>query len=267
MPEGDTVHRTAARLDRALAGHRLTRSDFRHPALATVDLAGRDVLGAHAVGKHLFLRFSGGVSLHSHLRMDGSWRVYTPGERWRAPARQARVVLDTAPAQAVGFHVHELRLVSTDRESSLVGHLGPDLLAGDWSIAHADRAARALRARPDAEIGTALLDQRIMAGLGNVYRTEVCFLLGVSPWTPVSEVDADRVVALARSLLTANVSHARRSTTGEHTPGRRTWVHERERSGCLRCGGRVRTAEQGAGTRARRTWFCPRCQPGPAPVP
>ncbi|NIJ12809.1 endonuclease-8 [Saccharomonospora amisosensis] len=265
MPEGDTVFLTGAILRRALVGRRLTRTDFRHPALATVDLAGTEVSAVRTVGKHLFVRFSCELSLHSHLRMDGSWRVFRPAQRWTMPAHQARVVLQHPQAEVVGFRLHDLELLATGEESRLVGHLGPDLLDPHWSAEQAEAAERALARQPREQIGTALLDQRVMAGIGNVYKTEICFLLGVSPWTPVAEVDPARAVALARRLLSANASRPQRSTTGEMAVGRRTWVYERTRQGCLRCGGPVRVASQGAGVFARPTWFCPRCQPGPFP--
>ncbi|WP_027944181.1 DNA-formamidopyrimidine glycosylase family protein [Amycolatopsis taiwanensis] len=265
MPEGDTVFLTGRNLERALAGKTLSRTDFRHPALATVDLTGRSVMAVRTVGKHLFTRFSGQLSLHSHLKMDGSWEIYRPGERWRHPAHQIRVILGTPDTEAVGFRLHELKILPTGQESRLVGHLGPDLLDPDWTPAHAARAAAALAAEPARELGLALLDQRVMAGVGNLYKTEICFLLGVSPWTPVSEVDALQAVTLARKLLLANAWRFEQSTTGEVARGRRTWVYERTRQGCFRCGGPVRVAGQGHGVEARPTWFCPRCQPGPAP--
>ncbi|WP_020674358.1 DNA-formamidopyrimidine glycosylase family protein [Amycolatopsis nigrescens] len=266
MPEGDTVFLAGKQLDKALAGRTLLRGEFRHPALATVDLAGRDVLGVRTVGKHLFTRFSGDLSLHSHLRMDGSWQVYPPGARWRLPAQHARVVLVNPAAQAIGFRVHDLKLLPTGEEHGLVGHLGPDLLDPQWTDEHAAAAAAALAAEPARELGLALLDQRIMAGIGNLYKIEMCFLLGVSPWTPVSGVDPAKVVALGRKLLLANAWRYEQSTTGELARGRRNWVYERTRQGCFRCGGPVTVARQGHDTHARPTWFCPRCQPGPSPL-
>ncbi|TLW95251.1 DNA glycosylase [Saccharomonospora piscinae] len=265
MPEGDTVFLTGERLRRALAGHTLTRTDFRHPALATRDLRGHEVTAVRTVGKHLFLRFSGSLSLHSHLMMDGSWRTFRRGQRWSMPGHHARVVLTHSTAEAVGFRVHDLALLPTAEESRFVGHLGPDLCSPDWTALDAAKAADALRARPGAELGEALLDQRVMAGIGNVYKTEICFLLRVTPWTAVAGIDAERAVDLARRLLVANARRSRRSTTGYDVPGRRAWVYERTRQGCLRCGGPVRVAPQGEGTWARPTWYCPRCQSGPAP--
>ncbi|HEV2784226.1 MAG TPA: DNA-formamidopyrimidine glycosylase family protein [Actinophytocola sp.] len=261
MPEGDTVFLTARRLTETLAGKVLVRGELRHPRLSTVDLAGRTVLGARSVGKHLFLRFDRDLSLHHHLELDGSWQF---GPRARVDHR-ARVVLATGSTTAVGVNLHQLALVPTGDEHRLVAHLGPDLLDPDWSPRHAAEAAERLRREPDREIGLALLDQTVLAGLGNVYKAEICFLLGVSPWAPVSTVDATRVVELGRDLLLRNASGMARSTTGDPRRDRRLWVYGRTRSGCLRCGGRIRVANQGADTRQRITYFCPACQPGPHP--
>ncbi|WP_236791693.1 DNA-formamidopyrimidine glycosylase family protein [Amycolatopsis sp. GM8] len=266
MPEGDTVFLAGKMLDRALAGRTLSRTDFRHPALATADLTGRQVLGVGTVGKHLFTRFSGELSLHSHLKMDGTWEIYRAGARWRHPAHHMRVVLADARVQAVGFRLHDLELLPTGEESRLVGHLGPDLLDPQWTDEHTALAAAALAADPARELGLALLDQRVMAGVGNLYKCEICFLLGVTPWVPVSEVDTAKAVALARKLLLANAWRHEQVTTGDLARGRRTWVYERTRAGCHRCGGPVRVGTQGTDVRRRPTWYCPRCQRGPAPA-
>jgi len=162
--------------------------------------------------------------------------------------------------------VHELELVPTAKEHDLVAHLGPDLLDPQWTDEHAARAVAALTADPARELGLALLDQRVMAGIGNLYKCEICFLLKVSPWTPVSEVDASQAVALGRKLLLANAWRHEQSTTGELARGRRTWVYDRTRQGCFRCGGRVLVAWQGHDVHRRPTWFCPRCQLGPGGV-
>jgi endonuclease-8 len=266
VPEGDTVFLAGKTLERALAGKTLTRGEFRHPALATRDLSGREVLGVRTVGKHIFTRFSGELSLHSHLKMDGSWAVYPLGARWRLPAHHARVILAAGDVQAVGFRLHDLKLLPTADEHRLVGHLGPDLLDPLWTDEHAARAAAALAADPARELGLALLDQRVMAGVGNLYKVEMCFLLKVSPWTPVAEVDPAEVVALARKLLLANAWRHEQCTTGDLRRGRMNWVYERTRQGCFRCGGRVLVAYQGHDVQRRPTWFCPRCQPGPHPA-
>ncbi|HEX4226726.1 MAG TPA: DNA-formamidopyrimidine glycosylase family protein, partial [Pseudonocardiaceae bacterium] len=263
MPEGDSVFRTARALTSALAGSELVDAEIRHPRYATVELVGRSVLGVASVGKHLFVRFDDGVSLHNHLRMDGSWRISAPGERWRAPGHQVRVVLGTAQRVAIGVRVHDLALLRTERESELVGHLGPDLLGADWGEESVATATLRLGAEPEREIGLALLDQTIMAGIGNVYRAELCFLLGVSPWAPVSAVDAEATVRLARKLLLRNAMAPVRNTTGDRTPGRQLWVYGRLWRACLRCGTPVRSAEEGKEVPPRVVWFCPACQPRP----
>lgn len=255
MPEGDTVYATAHRLTEALAGVTLVRGELRHPRLATADLTGRVLGRAASVGKHLFLRFDGALSLHCHLGMDGSWRLYTG----RAPiTHQTRAVLAVPGRTAVGNLLLDMALVSTPDEHRLVDHLGPDLLAPDWSDEHHAEAVRRLTADPGRELGQALLDQTVMAGVGNVYRVELCFLLRVPPWTPVSEVDADKTVRWARKLLLRNALNPIRNTTGDPRRGRSLWVYGRRRQGCLRCGGPV-TYTPGD----RVTYHCPRCQPGP----
>ncbi|MGH3511002.1 MAG: DNA-formamidopyrimidine glycosylase family protein [Pseudonocardiaceae bacterium] len=266
MPEGDTVYLAAKQMAAALSGQRLTRGELRHPRLAEHDLSGRAVLGVHSVGKHLFTRFDDGRSLHTHFRMDGSWHLYQPGQRWRRPHHQARAVLTTQDRVAVGFLLHDMALVATSDEHRLVGHLGPDLLNANWDDNDAAIAAQRLREQPGVELGLALLDQRIMAGIGNLYKTEMCFLLGVPPWMPVREVDADAVVALARRLLLANADRPEQSTTGELARGKQHWVYERAGRPCRRCGERVIRSVQGADVYARSTYYCPRCQPDhPAP--
>jgi endonuclease-8 len=268
VPEGDTVYLVGKRVDQALAGKTLLRAEFRVPQLATVDLAGRVVLGVGTVGKHLFTRFSGELTLHSHLMMDGMWDVNARGARWHQPAHHARVILTAADVQVIGFRVHDLKLVATPKEHDLVAHLGPDLLDPQWTEEHAARAATALAADPARELGLALLDQRVMAGVGNLYKCEIAFLLGVTPWTPVSEVDAARTVALARKLLVTNAASGRfvQSTTGHLDRKRKNWVYERTRQGCFRCGGKVLVGTQGHDVQRRPTWFCPKDQTGPYPA-
>ena len=268
MPEGDTVHLTGKRLRAALSRQALTRGELRHPGLVDHDLTGRTVVDVVSVGKHLFTRFDDGRSLHSHLRMDGAWHLYRPGMPWRRPAHQARAVLETAEREAVGFALHDLALVPTDEEHRLVGHLGPDLLDPEWGEEHAAEAVRRFTTRGDSELGLVLLEQRVMAGVGNLYKTEVCFLLGLSPWTLVRDVpDPAAAIALARKLLLRNAERPQQSTTGELSRGRQQWVYDRGGQRCRRCGTRIRTAEQGDGVYARVAYWCPTCQPGPAPPP
>lgn len=178
MPEGDTVWLAARRMQEALAGRALTRSDFRVPALATADLAGRTVLEVVPRGKHLLTRLTGGLTLHTHFRMDGSWHLYRPGDRWTGGRDwQVRVVLENPEWQAVGYRLPVLELLPTAEEDRAVGHLGPDVLDDAFDAAE---ALRRLLAEPDREIGMALLDQRLLAGLGNLYRCEVLFLRGLT---------------------------------------------------------------------------------------
>ncbi|MGB9378147.1 MAG: DNA-formamidopyrimidine glycosylase family protein [Mycobacteriales bacterium] len=259
MPEGDTVYLSAKRLHEALAGHALTASDFRLPQLATDDISGRTVVDVTPRGKHILIRLDDGRSLHSHFRMDGSWRVYSAGKRWRGPAHEIRVVLATATRHAVGYRLHDVALIRTAEEASLVGHLGPDLLGPDWDL---DEAVRRLLARPDREIGPALLDQRNLAGIGNLYKSEVLFLRGISPWTRVADVrHPAALVTLARRLLTANKDRWEQVTTGERRPGRDHYVFERTGRPCWRCGTAIASAEQADNDYVRLSYWCPSCQP------
>jgi endonuclease VIII len=258
VPEGDTVWLAGYNLRRALAGEQLVRSDFRVPRHATTDLSGRRILEVVSRGKHLLWRFDDGLSLHSHFLMDGSWHLYRRGQRWRSPGFEARVVLETESWQAVGFRLPVVDLIETAREDEIVGHLGPDLLGDDWD---ADEAAARLTARTDMTIGEALLDQTVMAGVGNVYRCELCFLRGLDPWTPVPDV-ADRrgVVDLAKRLLELNRHSARHVTTGVDRPGRTHWVYGRKGKACRRCGTFIRRAGQPSYGSERIVYWCPSCQ-------
>ena len=256
MPEGDTVHQAAQRLA-VLSGHELVASDFRIPSLATSDVSGARVLETAARGKHLLTRLSNDLTLHTHLGMEGTWIVRPVGTRWQRPAHQARVVLRTATHEAVGFSV-QLDLVRTADEGRFVDHLGPDLLGPDWDPGVA--VAR-LRGDPDAPIGDALLEQRNLAGVGNVYKCELCFLAGVDPRTPVGKVpDLPRLVDRAHRLLVANRDRPDRITTGDWRRGRHLWVYGR-RGPCLRCGTPVQKASVGPPGQERPTYWCPSCQP------
>jgi endonuclease VIII len=270
VPEGDTVWLHAKRLNAALAGQTLTGSDFRLPRYATTDLSGALVREVVSRGKHLLMRFDttgrGYWTLRSHLRMDGTWRIFTPGERWRGrPMHTIRVVLSTDSRVAVGFHLHDVALVPTDREGELVGHLGPDLLGPEWDP---DEATRRLAADSDRAIAVALMDQRNLAGIGNFYKCEVLFLCGVSPWTRVGDVpDLRGMVELARQLLYENRDRWAQVTTGDPRRGENAYVFERARWPCRRCGAPIRLARQGGTTTEDRiTFWCSRCQPGPTPA-
>ena len=268
MPEGDTVFATAHRLRSALAGEFVTHGELRHPRLARADLRGAGIIDVGAVGKHLFVRFDHGQSLHSHLRLDGAWHLYNPGQRWRVAGHQVRVVLDVQSWSAIGVRLHDLDLVATNEEHRLVGHLGPDLLSAAWGQVDEAEAVRRMRVQPHRTLGATLLDQRVMAGVGNVFMTEVCFLLKVAPFVPVGELDdatLTRAVVLARTQLYRHRGGQERNTTGERHPGRRLWVYRRSGKPCLHCGERIRPHTLDPSTLgARPTWFCPTCQAAPA---
>ena len=261
MPEGDTVYRAARLLDRSLSGQILTRTDFRVPAHATVDLAGATVVETVSRGKHLLTRISGDqpVTLHTHLKMEGSWRVFRPGQRWSRPAHQARVVLSTAKVVATGFSLGIVELLATADEETVVGHLGPDLLGPDWDE---QEALRRLVEDPVRPIGEALLDQRLLAGIGNMYQAELCFVGGVHPRTPVGEVDGlPRLVRRAKQMLELNKERSVQSTTGDLRERERMWVYRRDRNPCRRCGSIIRVEMVGEAGRERAAYWCPSCQP------
>lgn len=264
MPEGDTVHVLARRLDTALGGRTLTHGELRVPAHATDDLAGRTVLAHVTHGKHLLTRLSGDLTLHTHLRMSGSWTVSATG-RWlpRTVMPDVRVILRTDGPAAYGVRLPVVDLVRTRDEADAIGHLGPDPLRQDWDL---DEAARRMLAEPDRPLVAALLDQRCVAGFGNLWANELCFLRGHSPWTPVREVDVPALLDLgARALLhSATVPGAMQVTTGVRRKGEQHWVTGRAGRPCLRCATTVRVRAEVAGDpERRRTWWCPSCQPGP----
>ena len=258
MPEGDTVFRTARTLDQALRGEVLTGCDIRVPAFATVDLAGERMREVASRGKHLLMRV-GEASIHSHLKMEGAWHLYRPGTRWRRPAFQARAVLETVGWTAVGFDLGLLEVVPLARESELLGYLGPDLLGADWD---ADEAVRRLGSEPDRPIAVALADQRNLAGLGNEYVNELCFLRGLLPTRPVAAVtDVPALVALAHRLILANRDRNERTTTGNTRRGAQSWVFSRAGQACRRCGARIEQGSLGRNElELRNTFWCPRCQ-------
>ncbi|MEZ3159042.1 DNA-formamidopyrimidine glycosylase family protein [Microbacterium sp. BWT-B31] len=260
MPEGDTVHRTARRLDDALAGGTVTRFDLRVPQAATAEATGEVVHGVVARGKHLLMRV-GDRTLHSHLKMEGEWHLYRPGERWRKPGFKARAVVAVdgprVAYEAVGFDLADIALVATAAEESLVGHLGPDPLSGDWDPAE---AARRLGADP-RPIHVALQDQRSIAGFGNEYANEILFVVGILPTTPATQTDAAAVVDLGARMIRANRDRVERTFTGDSRRGRTTWVYRREGRPCRRCGTLIRAGTLGADpTRERIVFWCPNCQ-------
>ena len=257
MPEGDVVWRTARQLHEALAGRVLLRSDFRVPRYATVSLAGRVVTESVSRGKHLLTRVDGDITVHTHLRMEGSWRV-GPATGYPPRDHRVRVVLANDTFQAVGQQLGIVEVLRTSRESRAVGHLGPDLLGPDWD---AQEAVRRLAANPERAIGEAIMDQRNLAGIGNLYKAETLFLRGVNPWRPAAGVPAmPELVELAQRMLEANKERVGQVTTGNPARGEQTWVYGRAGRPCRRCGTTIRRADQGPSIEERITFWCPRCQ-------
>lgn len=250
--------RTAQRLDAALSGRPLTTTDFRVPQWAELDLAGQTVVETISRGKHLLTRLPK-VTIHTHLRMEGSWHLYRRGSPWRSPVFQARLVLANESWQAVGFRLGVVDVVDRSDEDCIVGHLGPDLLGLDWSL---EEAVRRLQLDPRRPIGEALLDQRNLAGIGNLYKAEVCFLVGVNPFTPAGEVDVlPQLLGKARRLLMLNKDRAEQTTTGNSRRGAQVWVHGRRGQPCRRCGTTIKAVESGDPGAERTTYWCPHCQP------
>ena len=254
MPEGDTVFRVARELREALAGRVLTRSDFRVPRFAVTDLSGRTVTEVLPRGKHLLIRTDTGLTVHTHLKMEGRWRIAPASERLRESHR-IRLILANDQWRATGYELGIVELLPTAQEDRVTGHLGHDLLGPDWDEAE---AVRRLSADPERSAGEALLDQRNLAGIGNVYKSEVLFLRGIRPWRPVGKIhDVDALVRLSHRMLNANKDRGQRVTTGDSRRGHETWVYGRRGQPCRRCGTRIRWAELGD----RITYWCPACQP------
>jgi endonuclease-8 len=273
MPEGDTIFRAAATLQRALGGKRVERFESVFPALNRVDddhpFAGTTIDSVRAQGKHLLMQFSNGYVLRTHMRMNGSWHIYRRGEKWQRPRRSVRVLIATGEFEAVGFDIPVAEFIKDRAVAKHVelSKLGPDVLADDFTR---DEAVRRLRERAGSEIADALLNQRVMAGLGNVYKSEVLFLCRVNPFARVEALSGEQIECLVdtgRKLLVINVSGAvapmttytsLRRTTTHSEPGARLWVYGRARLPCRRCGTAIDVRKQGAG--ARLTYWCPTCQ-------
>jgi endonuclease VIII len=273
MPEGDTIFRAARTLHRALAGKFVTAFESVYPKLTRVHddtpVTGRVVDSVTAAGKHVLMAFSGDLVLRTHMRMNGSWHIYRPGERWQRPRRDLRILIATADYVAVGFNITVAEWIT---RGALARHdelrrLGPDLLADDFDPSE---AMTRLRARPDAEIADVLLNQRVMAGVGNVYKSEVLFACRVNPFITVRTLSDEQVaclVATARKFLQANVTEGLaamttytgfRRTTRRDNPGERLWVYGRAGEPCRRCAAPIKLAPQGRDVRL--TYWCPSCQ-------
>lgn len=262
MPEGDTVFLSATRLNDILAGQILTRTDFRVPRFATSDLSGKRTREVTSRGKHILMRVDGAITLHTHLKMEGTWDIYRRGERWHGPTSDVRVVLETHSRVAVGFRLPIVEIIPTEAEDRVVGHLGPDPLR-KWD---AGEALARLAAAAEMSVGDALLDQRLIAGLGNVYKSEVCFLRGLHPERRIADVpDLTGLIDLAARLLVANRTTGRQITTGDPRRGRERWVYGRGGQPCRRCGTPIEKMAQAARGGPRVTYWCPSCQPATRP--
>lgn len=273
MPEGDTILRASKALHRALAGQVVTRFECEYAQPTAVadqhPLVGATIQGVRAVGKHSLMDFSTGFSLRTHMRMNGSWHLYRPGERWQRPRFAMRVLVETQPFVAVGFDVPVIELVKTDAlaRHPALSRLGPDVLSGDFEV---QAAVQRMRAQGDRALGLVLLDQKVSAGIGNVYKSEVCFLCGVDPRRPQSTLDDAQREALfttARKLMKANITiggegpvtyTGLRRTTRSEDPTASLWVYGRGGERCRRCGDEILFFKEGEG--ARSTYFCPTCQ-------
>lgn len=267
MPEGDTVWLTCRRLNAALADQVLTRAELRVPQVAAIDLVGSRVVEVVSRGKHILMRLvlPDGLALtvHSHLRMDGAWEL-SKLER-AVPAsmqHRIRVWLETSSVRALGVDLGEVDVLRTSDEATAFTHIGPDLLGPDWD---APVAVARISEHPERALHTALLDQHNLAGIGNLYGNELCFLFRTHPATPVGDVaDLAAVIDKAKQLLELNKSRMAQSTTGELGFGKEQWVFERGGKPCGRCGTRIASGMLGARTQERIVYWCPSCQPGPA---
>ena len=249
MPEGDTLHRIARTLQTALAGKKVVRFETVMPKLARVDdetpIAGRTIERVHAVGKHLLIELSGGLELRTHLRMNGSWHIYRAGERWQRPRVDMRMVIATDEWEAVGFNVPVAEFCKVDAPVDV----GPDLLADEIDV---DECVRRLRVLAGQEVAEALLNQRAVSGIGNIWKSETLWACRVSPFAKVGSIDDEKlreIVVTARKLLRQSVAATSRS---------RFAVYGRRGQPCRRCGSLIEMRRQGPD--ARVTFWCARCQ-------
>lgn len=261
MPEGDTLALAAARVGAAITGQTVERIEgsAREVRREHRRLQGRRVESVRAVGKHLLVEFDNGWVLRTHLGMTGSWHVYAPGDRWRITPGKARVVLHTNDSVAVCFAAPTVQLAPASHVHEVLARLGPDLMDDDVDVASVVERVRRSDAATAADL---LLDQHSMAGVGNVYKSEVLFLERIHPDTPLEaldDADVARLVRTASRLLTSNRATSARSTTGQRGQGRRLWVYGRARRNCRRCPDSIVSATHGALDRV--TYWCPTCQP------
>ncbi len=279
MPEGDTIYRTARALQKAIGGKVVTGFETGLAKLARVDddtpLVGRVIEKVESRGKWCLIYFSGDLILVTHMLMSGSWHLYRTGERWRMGRDKMRVVIRTADWEAVGFNIQVAEFY-TERSlarSSQVPKLGPDILSDEFTVGGGSaRLAAYARENPDAEIGVVLLNQRVMAGLGNVYKSEVAFAARVNPFRAMRTIttrEMEAMVEFAQRYMKANVADGagdgivtyagNRRTTHAMDREERLWVYRRQGEECRRCGAKVMMRKQGM--QARSTYWCPECQP------
>ncbi len=259
MPEGDTVYLAAKRLNASLAGQRIDASDFRLPALANLDLTGVGVNEVRPYGKHLLFRFDNDRTLHTHFRMDGSWHIYREGQRWSGgPLHSVRIILRSRIYTCVGYRLHDVHILRTTDEPSVIGHLGPDILDDEFD---AGRALENIRSQGPRAIGDVLVDQRVLAGIGNIYRCESLFLAGIAPATRTSSLDSSQcadLITTARTLMMRNRDRASQSTTGDER--RAHYVYGRGGRRCRRCHETIVTTTGEVRPNAQTIFWCPGCQ-------
>ncbi len=275
MPEGDTIFRAARTLHRALAGHPITKFESVFPKLNRIDadhpVCGRTVERVEAQGKWLLMHLSGGLILLTHMLMSGSWHIYRSGEKWRMPRHAMRVMLATKQFAAVAFNLQiaEFHTADSLRNRAGFSRLGPSLLAEGFDEI---QATTRLMENPELEVGDALLKQAIVSGIGNVFKSEICFACAVHPFRKVASLtspEAKHLMATARKFLRANVTDTSgnqivtytgmRRTTSRSNPQGRLWVYKRAGEPCRRCGTAIQSRKQGLD--ARTTFWCPQCQP------
>ncbi|EEI79235.1 MULTISPECIES: DNA-formamidopyrimidine glycosylase family protein [Corynebacterium] len=278
MPEGDSVLQLAERMQ-FMVGREVTKTSVRVPRYALARFDGMECVAVWPYGKHLFMEFAGDedepLILHTHLKMEGQWHIHYAGDRWRAPGHTARVVLQLAnEPRDIEIVGHTLGFVEVYPESDYLGrieHLGPDILDPDWEInGGREEAIWRIEARPERAIGAALLDQKNVAGIGNEYRAEACFIAGMHPAERVGDVDVEKIVDVSRTIMWANRFSLIRVTTGVRRAGETTYVFGRTNARCRRCGTPIEKGVLGGvdaggdeGELERIIWWCPHCQPGP----
>jgi endonuclease-8 len=268
MPEGDILRRTAVTLNRALRGAVLLGAELRWPDAGSVDLTGRTVLGTEAYGKHLFTRFDDGRTLHTHLRMEGTWRVARTRREGSTPTNpDIRAVLTASQWTATGHRLGMLDVVPTREERNLIAHLGPDVLADDFPVLGLPQALDRFAAQRDTPVAEVLLDQRVVAGLGTVFMAESLFTRRLWPWTPADRVsDPASLLMTARLLMERSVKAQLPTATGEIGRNRTTRVHGRLRQPCPRCGTPIAVGQARRPPFERPVFYCPTCQVVGRPV-